>query len=149
MPASINLADLERSAGREAEAEALLRRALERVPEEASLHHALGLSLVRQRRPDEALVSLARAAELAPDNPRFAYVQGVALHSTGEGKRALEVLDAAHPAGISATPAGLTDLRAVYGGFQLGLGALALAALRPDDPDVQRLLAEIEALASQ
>jgi hypothetical protein len=29
-------------------------------------------------------------------------------------------------AGVSATPSGLTDLRAIYGGFQIGLGAFLL-----------------------
>jgi Flp pilus assembly protein TadD len=150
VPASINLADLERSAGREAEAEALLRRALTYAPEQASLHHSLGLSLVRQQRLEEALGSLARAAELEPETPRYAYVHGVALHSTGQGERALAVLGSAHerhPTDAALLSA-LATLSRDAGNLEAARRhAHALAALRPDDPDVQRLLAELEAPA--
>jgi Flp pilus assembly protein TadD len=47
-------------------------------PDAAALHHALGLSLVRQQRKDEALRELRRATELDPTNQRFKYVYGVA-----------------------------------------------------------------------
>jgi Flp pilus assembly protein TadD len=63
---------------REPETEALLREGLARSPSDATLHHALGLSLVRQGKRDEALRELKRATELAPDNSRFSYVYGVA-----------------------------------------------------------------------
>jgi Flp pilus assembly protein TadD len=78
VPAWVNLADLMRMRGREPDAEALLREGLGHAPEDATLHHALGLSLVRQHRSEEALQELRRATELAPDNQRFAYVYGVA-----------------------------------------------------------------------
>jgi tetratricopeptide (TPR) repeat protein len=54
--------------------------------------HALGLLLVREKRVDEALPWLQRATERALENPRYAYVYGVALHSTGQTNRALDVL---------------------------------------------------------
>jgi predicted CXXCH cytochrome family protein len=78
VPAWANLADLMRMQGREADAEAVLREGIARSPEDAMLHHALGLSLVRQKKSTEALVELKRATELAPGNARFAYVYGVA-----------------------------------------------------------------------
>ncbi len=152
VPASINLADLERAAGREAEAEALLRRALEYAPDEASVHHALGLALVRQRRLGEALDSLARAAELDPDNPRYAYVYAVALHSNGEVARALEVLGAAHerhPSDPALLSALVTMSRDAGDRENARRYARALAALRPEDPDVNRLAAELEAPGSK
>ncbi|HET9229412.1 MAG TPA: multiheme c-type cytochrome [Thermoanaerobaculia bacterium] len=74
-PAYVNLADLYRLQGRDAEGEALLRQA----PDDASVHHALGLLLVRLGRLDEALPELARAVELAPGEARYAYVYEVAL----------------------------------------------------------------------
>jgi predicted CXXCH cytochrome family protein len=77
-PAWANLADLMRLGGREAEAEATLRAGLARSPGSAALHHALGLSLVRQQRRDEALRELRRAAELDPANARFRYVYDLA-----------------------------------------------------------------------
>lgn len=48
VPAYINAADPLRQQGQEAEASALLRRGLARLPNHAALHHALGLSLVHR-----------------------------------------------------------------------------------------------------
>ena len=48
--AKLNLADLYRATGREAECERLIRDVLRREPEHAAAKHALGLSLLRQRR---------------------------------------------------------------------------------------------------
>ncbi len=90
VPAWVNLADLMRMRNREADAESILREGLAKAPSDATLHHALGLSLVRQKRNEEALRELKRATELAPDNSRFAYVYGVAsqeLKSNAAGKR--------------------------------------------------------------
>ncbi|NJD31052.1 MAG: tetratricopeptide repeat protein [Gammaproteobacteria bacterium] len=90
VPAWVNLADLMRMRDREADAESILREGLAKAPSDATLHHALGLSLVRQKRNEEALRELKRATELAPDNSRFAYVYGVAsqeLKPKAAGKR--------------------------------------------------------------
>jgi len=95
-PAAINLSDLYRLTGREAEAEAILRETLGHSPDDPDLHHSLGLALVRQKRHEEALEALERASRLAPDEPGYAYVLGVALNSLGRGSRALEVLKPAH-----------------------------------------------------
>ena len=95
VPGAVNLADLYRGLGREAEAEKVLRDVLARVPENAAAHHALGLALVRQRRSAEALVQLQTAAALDPEDPRFAYVFAVALHDSGDRRRARVVLEAA------------------------------------------------------
>ncbi len=77
-PAWANLADLLRMLGRESEAEHTLRAGLEQAPRDAMLHHALGLSLVRQKRAAEALRELKLATQLAPGNQRFSYVYDVA-----------------------------------------------------------------------
>jgi len=64
------------------------------------LHYALGLTLTRLKRPDEALGELHRAAALAPDQARYAYVYAVGLHSAGRGGEAMTVLKdtlAQHP----------------------------------------------------
>jgi len=79
VPAWANLADLRRLQGRETEAEATLREGLKLVPDAAALHHALGLSLVRQQRRAEALLELKRATDLEPDNPRYKYVYDIAV----------------------------------------------------------------------
>jgi len=90
--AAINLADLYRQTGREDAGQKVLRMAIEVVPGDGGLHHALGLSLVRLKRVDEALVELGRAAELDRQNARYAYIYGVALHSAGRQQEAIASL---------------------------------------------------------
>ena len=57
---------------------------------DAAAHHALGLTLIRLNRRDEALDELREAASL-PEQPRGAYVYAVGLHSTGRAE-AISVL---------------------------------------------------------
>ncbi|MEP9350106.1 cytochrome c3 family protein [Xanthobacter sp. KR7-225] len=143
---AVNLADLYRRTGREAEGERLLRETLPRSAAPAMLHHALGLSLVRQKRTVEAVQAFETAAALAPEDPTFAYVLAVALRSTGEEARSRAVRSAALA-------------RAPYDGNLLALAlndALAtgdvaaarplagrLARLHPDDPRFADLLARL------
>jgi predicted CXXCH cytochrome family protein len=95
VPGYLNLAELERVAGNMTASEDALRKGLSVVPGEPSLHHALGLALVRQHRATDALTELAKAAELAPDDPRFVYVYAVALHDTGKPDDARRILERA------------------------------------------------------
>ena len=90
--ARANLADLYRATGRDDEAEHLLRQGLSLNEDDASLHHSLGLLLVRNKRHNDALQELGKAAELQPDNSRFVYVYGVALNSLGQTDAAIAVL---------------------------------------------------------
>jgi tetratricopeptide (TPR) repeat protein len=94
-PARVNLADLYRALGREADAERELEVGLASEPESADLHFALGLAKVRGKRLEAAVGDLARAAELSPENARYAYVYGVALDGVGRTPDALAVLEAA------------------------------------------------------
>src|SRR5262249_50501134 len=64
--AVINLADLYRQLGRDSEGETVLRAAIGTSPRDAGLHHALGLTLTRLKRSDEALSELHRASDLEP-----------------------------------------------------------------------------------
>ena len=109
VPASVNLAELQRTQGLESDAEATLRTALEAVPGNADLHHALGLSLVRQQRQDEALRELAAAARAASGNARYAFVHAVALHSAGRIRDAIAELER----GLAAAPADRDILQAL------------------------------------
>jgi tetratricopeptide (TPR) repeat protein len=95
-PAYVNLADLLRAVGRDAEGEQVLRDGIASVANQGGLHHSYGLLLVRQGRRDEALPELERAAELRPDIARYGYVLAVALENAGEGERAIEVLAEVH-----------------------------------------------------
>src|SRR5207344_3389918 len=82
-PAAINLADLYRQMGRDGDGENVLRAAIAASPRDGGLHHALGLTLTRLKRPDEALAEYRRASELEPDRARYTYVYAVGLHSAG------------------------------------------------------------------
>jgi Tfp pilus assembly protein PilF len=93
IPAYANLADLYRDRGRDADGERILREGLKVSPKSAILHHALGLTLVRMKRAEEALRELERATALDPGNARFAYVYAVALHSTGKADAAIARLE--------------------------------------------------------
>ncbi|WP_244621245.1 tetratricopeptide repeat protein [Bradyrhizobium symbiodeficiens] len=68
--AAINLADLYRQIGRDGDGESVLRKAIAASSADAAAHHALGLTLTRMRRPDEAFAELRRATELEPDRSR-------------------------------------------------------------------------------
>jgi predicted CXXCH cytochrome family protein len=95
VPAYANLADLLRQERRDDEGEQVLRKGLARVPDAAVLHHALGLLQVRRKNLPAALESLGRAAKLAPDDARFAYVWAVALEEAGRRQEARAAVDAA------------------------------------------------------
>jgi len=91
----VNLADLYRTYDRESDAEATLNGGLQKSPRDADLSHALGLLRVRQGRVAEALPLLAQAASAAPDNQRYVYVYGVALHDSGQAREGIAVLEKA------------------------------------------------------
>lgn len=100
VPAWVNLGDYLRASGNDGGAESALRKGLTYAPDNASLHYALGLTLIRQRKVQAAVAELAAATRLAPEDARYGYVYGVALHDTGkpvEGMKQLEVVLAHHP----------------------------------------------------
>ena len=93
MPAYVQQADLYRARREDDKADAILRRAVEREPDSAMARHALGLSLIRQRRLEAALEQLRRASELEPTSARYGYVYAVALQSAGRPQEASRVAD--------------------------------------------------------
>jgi tetratricopeptide (TPR) repeat protein len=95
IPAMVNLADLYRTYGREADAELVLTSGLQSAPGNADLLHALGLLRIRQKRVADALPLLKQAARADPNNPRYAYVYGIALHDSGAAKQGIAVLEQA------------------------------------------------------
>jgi tetratricopeptide (TPR) repeat protein len=147
LPGYVNLAEHHRTRGREDESERLLREAVSLFPDNADVHHALGLLLARRKALDEALVSLAHAAELAPENPRYAYAHGIALSSTGQLETALKVLAGAHerhPGNLDLLVALATLHRDAGHSDTARSYAAKLLALRPDDPNAQALMRELE-----
>ena len=73
----MNLGILQYKRGQYAEAEALLRRALELEPDNAAAHFYRGESLNRLGRVDDAMESMHRSLELRPGNARAYYALGV------------------------------------------------------------------------
>ena len=116
-PAYVNLADLFRVLGRDAEGERVLRDGLDVAPRSAILRYALGLALARMKRTGESVGELERATALEPGNVRFAYVYAVALHSAGRVDTAIETLEKA----LTAHP-GDANVRAALASFKQSRG---------------------------
>jgi predicted CXXCH cytochrome family protein len=146
-PAAVNLADLDREWGREAEGERVLRDAIARSPNDASLQHAFGLSLVRQGHSQEALDRLAAAARLDPANARFVYVYAVALNDAGQTNKALVVLEdnlARHPYDRDSLAALANFYRSAGNRRKAVIYAKRLAELEPNDAQVERQLMQLK-----
>ncbi|WP_456747651.1 cytochrome c3 family protein [Bradyrhizobium sp. USDA 4354] len=145
--AAINLSDLYRQLGRDNDGERVLRQALAASAQDASLHHALGLTLVRLKRSEEALDELRRAASLDPGQVRYAYVYAVGLNGMGRRDDALSVLNQSlrgHPNNLELLSAALSFSRE-KGDIAAALGyAERLALLRPDDPRLTNLVRELK-----
>ena len=144
--ARVNLADLYRARGTESEAEAVLRQGIATAPRAAALHHALGLTLVREKRPADGLRELGEAARLAPENARYAYVYAVALNDAGRSKDALQVLATA----LKTQPNdrdvlfGLAHYSAAAGQRDAAMDyARKLTELDPENQDFARLAASL------
>ncbi|MFA5951583.1 MAG: multiheme c-type cytochrome [Hyphomicrobium sp.] len=100
VPAFVLLAEVKRTSGDEAAAEATLRDALISHPGSGELLHALGLSLVRQKRTAEAVDALVRAASGNQSVARYSYVAALALYDSGRAAEADDLLEqalATHP----------------------------------------------------
>ena len=121
----------------------MLRAALAASPQNAGLHHALGLALTRLKRREESLGELRRAAELDPDRTRYAYVYAVGLHSAGQVDDAMAVLKASlarHP-GDRDTLLALVSYSRDAGDFGTALDyAEQLAHAAPGEPGLPALI---------
>jgi predicted CXXCH cytochrome family protein len=146
VPAYVDLADLQRRQGDEVDAAATVRRALQFAPDDAAVHEALGLSLVRQQRLRDALPELAKAAQLAPEVARYAYVHAIALHDTGDVRAAIDVLTRAHErhTGTPEILIALAEYEAETGNRAAALVWARRLAQISDDPETRRLIAELE-----
>jgi Tfp pilus assembly protein PilF len=146
--AAVNLADLYRLQGRDADGEKTLRQALTLEPQNAAAHHALGLLLIRGKKLPEAMTALAEAARLDGDNARYGYVYAVALNSAGQGPKAIQALETV----LQRHPNDRDSLLALVV-FQRDAGNLdaareyarRLATLEPDNPEVRALLQKVGA----
>ena len=146
IPSYTNLADLFRSQGDEANAEQTLRNGLKVDANTAELHEGLGLALVRQKRLREATNELARAAQLQPDNPRFAYIHAIALNELGDVRGAIKVLGQAHERhpGERQIVMALVEYNVRAGDRAAAVRwAKKLVELSPGDPQAEQLLRQL------
>lgn len=138
---AVNLADLYRAMGREDEAGKVLS-GFAAQHQSAAARHALGLSLVRQKKHAEALAQFEQAYREEPNNPRYAFVYGVALQSAGkssEGRRILEDALQSNEWNMDLNNALLADALRANDVNRAAVYARRLAALRPEDASIARL----------
>ena len=95
VPVYINYSNFLMNQSKSKEAFELLQKGIKTVPNMGILHHALGLWYVRNKESDKAVVELKKAAELAEDNARFAYVYAISLGKT-DPKKAIKILEEAY-----------------------------------------------------
>ena len=139
-PLAINLADLLRATGRDAEGEAVLRSAMGIPPWEGDVDHALALWMVRAGRREQALSLFARAAR---GSARFTHTWLVALDGLGrkpEARRGLRAARAEFPRDGPLLLLEATWARDEGAAARARAAARALLALDPDDPDAHALL---------
>jgi Flp pilus assembly protein TadD len=98
---------------------------------------------VRLKRQDEAIVELARAAELEPTRARYAYVYAIGLDSTGRRADAIQALKdslARHPADRD-TLSALVSFSRDAGDFANALAyAEQLAQADPNNAELKSLI---------
>jgi predicted CXXCH cytochrome family protein len=147
-PAAINLADLYRQLGRDGDGASVLTTAIASSRQDAGLRHALGLTLTRQRRTNDALEEFRSASELEPERSRYAYVYAVALHSSGRINESIEVLTknlARHPDDRE-TLSALVMFNRDSGNIKAALEyAERLSRLVPNDRELTRLTDDLRA----
>ncbi|MDO6761989.1 ammonia-forming cytochrome c nitrite reductase subunit c552 [Agarivorans sp. 1_MG-2023] len=104
LPAKLNLASVYRESNQLEKAQVLLQEILKVESNHPMALHNLGLIYVVKRQWAKALQALQKAADLEPDNHRFAYVYLLALEASGNLEQAkkqlakLEVMTPGDPA---------------------------------------------------
>ena len=108
-----------------------------RQPKAAAPHHALGLWLMRADRRAEVIQELKRAAELAPDDARFAHVYAVALADDDRAKGIEQRSNCSHA---------IRDTLSALAAFSGDAGASGdvLRYAETDDPSVQSFIKQLE-----
>jgi tetratricopeptide (TPR) repeat protein len=147
VPAYTGLAELYAAQSRDGDGATLLHRGLERSPDSADLHFALGMLLGRQVQIAAAIEELAAAARLAPEVAHFSYIYALALNEQKRPHEALAVLQRAakrHPADQNVL-ASIAMIARDAGRFDEALAAAKqLQALFPNQPEARALIEEIE-----
>jgi tetratricopeptide (TPR) repeat protein len=141
-PARLNLVDALRRTRDETRTEELLLQGIALTPDNAALHHSLGLALIRTGQSEAGLIELRQAFELQPSQDRYAYVLGVALNSLGQQSEALVLLEDVYqesPANYDIGWALATILRDSGDYTHAQEIAAQLAGYYPDDESIRTL----------
>lgn len=96
VPAYINYSDYLSQQGKLKEAFTILQKGLEKIPNIAIVHHALGLWYVRSKESVKAIAEFKKSVELDKDNARFSYVYAVSIGEENP-KEAIKILEAVYP----------------------------------------------------
>jgi Tfp pilus assembly protein PilF len=147
-PAAVNLADLYRGQNRDDEGKRVPRDGLSSLPNDASLEHALGLLMVRQKHGPQGLELLAAVARSEPGNARYVYVYAVALDGAGETNAAIEALERsikAHPYDRDSLAALVTFSEQASDHANALTYAQRLDEIEPENAEVRRILNELRA----
>ena len=150
VPAPVTLAELRRTRGEESAAEADAERSPRGsapIPPRSCTRS--GCRWCARSESEEALDKLNEAAKLAPEQARFSYVAGVALHDAGKPAEGLAVLEAAltrHPYDRDILYA-LASYELQAGQYSSALQrAELLRELEPENPQFDQLLATLKRL---
>jgi cytochrome c-type biogenesis protein CcmH/NrfG len=99
----------------------------------------------------EALAALAESVRLAPDDARYAYVYGVALHDTKRAPEAIRVLESAlarHPYDRDILFALASYAREGGNAAKAAGYARRLVELEPDNAELRRFADEVSTAAT-
>ncbi|REL30757.1 multiheme c-type cytochrome [Thalassotalea euphylliae] len=91
----INLADIYRNLVKVSEEVNIYQQGLSTLPKSATLHYAMALSWVRQQQYRQALNSLAKATQLAPNEAQYHYTYALALEKVAGRPAALSYVQQA------------------------------------------------------
>jgi predicted CXXCH cytochrome family protein len=145
-PAAVDLADLYRRQNQDQKGDRILRAAIDRLPDDASLQYALGLTMIREKHYDDAMQRLAAAVHYDPKNPRYNYVYAVALYDSGRKSDAIATLEASLKSNAydQASLSSLTEWLGESGNSAEALVyAKRLEQLEPDNAELQNLIANL------
>jgi len=148
VPTLINFADFNRQIGRDAEAKALLKKALKIAPDSAGVQHSYGLMLIRESQYAQALPYLKEAFELPTGQPRYAYVYAIALDNQQQLSGAIAVLEVANKRWPNQTDLLLTLVRYLEKNNEINKAYRYLSDLSriaPGSPQVQQILQRLQA----
>ena len=147
IPAYINLADIYRVRGDEAQVQSILKQALAIDAEASSAHYAFAMSLVRQGKKDQAISYLHDAATFGANNANFIYTYALLLQDRQRHQDALLQLRRAY----ELTP---NNPDISYSMSQLYLGAKQfdealfyakkLAELVPGNAQIEQMIDQIQ-----